>query len=652
MKVAFFSPFPPARSGIADYSESLASELQNLVELHRFSSRDGFDPSAFDLCVYQIGNNADHVAPYETALQTPGVVVLHEANLHHLICDLTIRRQNWDAYVEEAAFDSGPDARAFALRVRNLEAGPDYDGVPMLRRLASSTRAAITHSQFVLDRFSQSGFSGPAAVIPHGAALLHPDRVLFRYRLGVPLDTPLVGIFGHLKPYKRIHESLRAFRRLRRELPDAKLLLAGEPHPDLHLESTLAALGLDRHVLRPGALNLEDFNGAIGACDVILNLRYPTVGETSGTLMRAFGLARPVLVSDVGAFSELPAGTCLKIPVGGPEEDLLFEYLLLLLTAPDHAATLGRHAQSWVAHECQWPLAAQRYAAFFDQILTGSRPPRPVSAPTPPPPPEPAPAFDLTQYLRSWPAESDDSAAYREKHLERYRHTLDLTPKGGPGSKILEMGVYMQITPALSEILGYETVEGCYFGELGTESEKQIRHPNGSECRVRVRNFDAERDRFPYDDAEFNTVLCCELIEHLASDPGHLMTEIHRILKPGGHLVLSTPNATSNRALQGILLGYHPGFFTAFTHPKHPGDPRHAREYAAREVAILLQDFGFDVLRLETCEFDGPAPPELDWIDRLLERYGLPRALRGNDILGLGRKSGPIRERYPDWLYA
>src|SRR4051812_15223488 len=111
MRVAFFSPLPPARSGIADYSDALVQELRRRVELEIVSSATAnFDA---DIAVYQIGNNGYHDFVYETALRHPGVVVMHESNLHHLITDLTIKRGDWDAYVRECEYDGGPAARAF-----------------------------------------------------------------------------------------------------------------------------------------------------------------------------------------------------------------------------------------------------------------------------------------------------------------------------------------------------------------------------------------------------------------------------------------------------------------------------------------------------------------------------------------------------------
>ena len=107
-----------------------------------FSSADqAFDPSRFDVALYQVGNNGFHDFVYETALRHPGVVVMHESNLHHLIADLTIKRGDWDAYVAECEYNGGARRARSRERVRKLEVGPDYEGVPMTRRLLeASTR--------------------------------------------------------------------------------------------------------------------------------------------------------------------------------------------------------------------------------------------------------------------------------------------------------------------------------------------------------------------------------------------------------------------------------------------------------------------------------------------------------------------------------
>jgi len=652
MRVAFFSPLPPARSGIADYSEALLVSLKPLAEVEVFSdAHQAFDPAKFDIALYHVGNNGYHGFVYETAIKHPGVAVMHESNLHHLIADLTIRRGDWDGYVRECEYNGGAKAREFAERVRRLEVGPDYEGVPMTRRLLESARGIVVHSRFMAGELQAMGYGGPVAVIPHGAWIPQGDRMAYRYRLGLDEATPLVGIFGFLKPYKRITESLRAFRRLLRLAPNARMILVGEQHAEFPIEPMIRSMGLSANVRVLGFTPIAEFVGYLSACDIVLNLRYPTVGESSGTLLRSLGLGKAVMVSEIGSFQEFPDDVCLKVPVGAGEEDLIFEYLNLLVSRPEIASQLGARAKDYVARECHWDTVARHYAKFLDEVLWGRPPGLPSHEETPKPaqkgmsvPPE---------YLDGW-AVSDASRGYLSTHQTRLVKTLEITPPGAAADRILEMGAYLQITPALRSKLGYGEVRGCYYGKLGHSDHREVTSAEGERFACEIDHFDAEKDPFPYPDGHFSTVLCGELIEHLFEDPMHLMSEVNRILKSGGHLVLTTPNVASLRGISAILQGYHPGFFPAYIRPAESGEveARHSREYTPREIHKLLENSGFAVTRLETGEFRDEPHPEFGWVLHLLQRYRLETDLRGDGIYAVGRKTGPVRERYPEWLYS
>ncbi len=655
MRLAHFSPLPPKKTGIADYSEALLEQLGQWAEVRNFDDdTTGFEPAAFDAAVYQIGNNPYHAAAYQTALRYPGVAVLHEFNLHHLVAELTIKRGDWSGYLREVEYDSGPEALVHARRVQALEAGPDYEGVPMMRRILDASRAVIVHSAYMEERVRAAGFTGPLARIPHGAWIRDADRMGYRQRLGLDETTPLIGIFGFLKPYKRIPECLRAFRRLLRLQPRAKMILVGEVHPDLPLAAMIRALDLSAAVRITSFVPEDDLDGFLAACDIVLNLRYPTVGESSGTLLRALGMGRATLVSDVGSFRELPDDICLKVPVDATEEDLIFEFLNHLTCRPDACVELGSKARRWVERTCSWKTVARQYFEFLEAFLAGRefRPPAAESAPEPAA--APAPVAVAEQEILTWSGKDSAAQQYVEEHISRLQKTLAITPRGTAQDRILEMGAYFHITPSLKSRLGYGEVRGCYYGPAGRCERRTVVSEDGEEFTCDVDLFDAETDPFPYPDGHFATVLCCELIEHLTRDPMHMMAEINRILRPAGHLVLTTPNISSLRALAAILQGYHPGFFPAYLRPAAGADrtdPRHSREYTPIEIARLLADAGFEVTRLETGPFrDGPRP-ELHWVRHLLERYRLPTDLRGDGIYAVGRKTGRVRHRYPDWLY-
>jgi glycosyltransferase involved in cell wall biosynthesis/SAM-dependent methyltransferase len=651
---------PPSKSGIADYSEALAAEMATRASVSLFDGPPAsFDPSAHDVALYHIGNNPCHGFAYEIALRHPGVVVMHEANLHHLIADLTIKRGDWDAYLAEVEMNGGEAALEYALRARMLTVGPDYDGLPMTRRLLETSRGLIVHSDFVARQMRDQGFQGPIATIPHGAWIPQTDRNATRHSLGLDENTPLIGAFGYLKPYKRIAESLRALRRIIRLHPQVRMILVGEPHPEFPVQQLIATLGLTEHVRLVGFTAIDRFVEYMGACDIILNLRYPTVGETSGSLQRALGLGKAVIVSDIGSFSELPDDVCLKVPAGPDrmqeEEDFIFEYLNVLVTRPDLAHALGDRARQWVERECNWGSVADRYVDFLSQFREGRAPgcARSKQAPEPDRAPVAFPERVEPEAIEAWVA--PEAREYAGHHKSRFVHTLEMTPAGDESRAILEMGAYMQITPALKFQLGYGKVRGCYFGKLGQVDHKSIVSKNGEPFECAVDHFDAERDIYPYADASFDTVLCCELIEHLFADPMHMMSEINRILKPEGYLLITTPNLGSLRAISAILQGYHPSFFPAYIRPRKEGEEaeaRHNREYVPMEIQHLLTDSGFELMRLETGEFLDEPHPEYGWINHLLDRYHMHTTLRGDGIYALGRKSGPVKERWPAWLYS
>ncbi|MDA1313018.1 MAG: glycosyltransferase [Acidobacteria bacterium] len=708
MRLAVFTPLNPARSGIADYSEALLPHLSRLLEIEVFI--DDYEPSGwaasagikvrhhgefrvedFDAALYQVGNNPYHSYIYDAATQHPGIVVLHEFNLHHLLADVTIRRNDWDAYMSEVERSGGKTALEFARRVRALEVGPDYDGVPMNRTLIECSGALIVHSRFMVDEVLGTKREVPVKQIPHGAWIPEVDRNAARNRLGVNETTPLIGVFGFLKPYKRIAQALRAMQRLVRLDPRARMILVGEEHADLPLKRLLSQLQLEDHVRLLGYVPIEELAELIGAVDICLNLRYPTAGETSGTLLRALGLGRAVIVSDVGSFSELPDDICLKAPVDDSEVEVLTDYLSLLCSRPEFAQAMGARARYYVAEQCPWDRVAGQYAdwvrayvegragaegervknaAVTPQITeaesttaTGAETAEPVHE-------EPhsdrtfaanstangASTEDespLARYILGFCHGSQGREDYVRTHLTRLIRTLEMTPPGTDTDRVLEMGAYMHITPALKTKRGYGEVWGSYLGPPGRFDQSRVVSESGEVFECRLDLFNAERDPYPYPDGHFSTVLCCELLEHLEGDPMHMMAEINRILRPDGHLLLTTPNICSFRAAGSLLLGYHPGLFHQYVRPNEDGeaDPRHSREYAPRDVQEMFEAAGFAVERIETGPYLAGHSAEFDWVKHLMKRYQLADHLRGDVIYAVGRKTGAVAERYPSALY-
>jgi SAM-dependent methyltransferase len=235
--------------------------------------------------------------------------------------------------------------------------------------------------------------------------------------------------------------------------------------------------------------------------------------------------------------------------------------------------------------------------------------------------------------------------------MTRLVRTVQLIPQAAAEDRVLEMGCYLQITPALQKVLRYSEVRGCYLGSGGCERRVvQSRGGETFECLIDL--FDAEIDEFPYASNYFNTLICAELLEHLQYDPMHMLSEINRVLRPGGLLVLTTPNAVSLRATASVLRGSHPSFYSRYPRSDKgvATERRHAREYTPSEVSRLLTDSGFVVFHIETGQY-GKETPDLRWAADLLSGLGLSTELRGDCIYAIGRKAAIPRERFPSWLY-
>ena len=161
---------------------------------------------------------------------------------------------------------------------------------------------------------------------------------------------PLIGGFGNVNQSKRMPQLLEAFARVRAEHPGARLLLVGATSPGFDLERRLQRLGLGGDgILREGYVDERRLWELMAACDVHVSLRSPTMGETSGTAISALSLGKPLVVSDVGWFVELPDGVALQVAVGDDEVSDLAAALQLLAARPDVRATMGAAARELAA---------------------------------------------------------------------------------------------------------------------------------------------------------------------------------------------------------------------------------------------------------------------------------------------------------------
>ena len=346
--VGFYSPLPPARTGVADYSAALLEGLRRCGEVWIAPARRSRN---CDVALYHLGNNNLHAAIYRQALERPGVAVLHDAVLHHFLLGLL----EPDAYVEEFVYNYGAWNRALATELWQYRAGSASDSryfqFPMLKRIAERSRAIIVHNPAAARAVKAHAPKTPVIEVPHHFSPPEQpsEAAIARYRssLGFQAGDFVFGVFGYLRESKRLATILDVFATLRRERPESALLIAGAfVSPDL--ERALGPL-----LARPGIryrprLSEREFWMAAGAVDACINLRYPSAGETSAIAIRLMGIGKPVLVTESEECARFPADACLRVASGLEERDSLWSHLVLLTSLPGLGRGIGQRGAGYI----------------------------------------------------------------------------------------------------------------------------------------------------------------------------------------------------------------------------------------------------------------------------------------------------------------
>jgi glycosyltransferase involved in cell wall biosynthesis len=410
LRLDYVSPLPPARTGIADYSADLLPHLGERCDLRLvalpgqpvsplLSARwptvtpgelgGGSATRETRLPLYQMGNNELHRSVWEAALRVPGVMVLHDLVLHHFLLGRTLGDvpRDFAGYREQLAADHG--------WVGELAAAPARWGfvdtvvqfaLPARRGLLRTQRGVLAHSAWAVDelrtedpelRVRQVPMAvplPPAADAAAGAAL--------RARLGIPDRAPVLGSFGFQTPMKRTDVAVRAL--ARPELAAAHLLVAGEVSPHVELAGLARRLGVADRVHLRGYVDFAELEEAIAASDLCLNLRYPTAGETSASLLRILAVGRPAMVNEYAQYRDLPDTVVVKVPLADTadadgEAAAMAARLAELLAAPEALARLGEAARAHVAREHDPARAAAAIVAACVE-LADAEPPGPAPA--------------------------------------------------------------------------------------------------------------------------------------------------------------------------------------------------------------------------------------------------------------------------------
>jgi glycosyltransferase involved in cell wall biosynthesis len=329
MKIAWFTPLSE-RSAIGRASTYIVRELAKVADVELWHFEKGpvhpvhvktvFAPSAdlgrlasFDLVVYNFGNHLPfHGEIFDVSRQHPGVIILHDYVMHHFFAALYLeKRQDPAAYVAEMEHWYGVAGRMAAERSLQGERVWESDEVvnfPLVERCTEGALGVVAHSEYLLEAVRRA-FVGPTRKINLPYEMPEHHSPEGRASLNVPADALLLVTIGHVNPNKRVDAVLAAMEQ------GMHYLVAGPSDPayQKRLDRMVAERGLGGRVQFLGRVSDELLHTCLAAADVCVNLRQPAIEGASASVIEEMLYGKPVVVTDVGFYRELPGDCVVKV---------------------------------------------------------------------------------------------------------------------------------------------------------------------------------------------------------------------------------------------------------------------------------------------------------------------------------------------------
>jgi glycosyltransferase involved in cell wall biosynthesis len=266
-------------------------------------------------------------------------------------------------YYREALFDGYGKTKVVKIHFKNLKKKViefDAEQYPMCHSVSNISKRTIFHNRWSAKQVSNS------VVIPHACF----DRVevtdeticTVREKIGGVADgTTVIGMFGFVSFYKRPDKIAEAVKILGENGYDLKLVIWGNLIDDVLLGQYRDEI--DWYVT--GYLDKDEYEAGFLLTDIVINLRYPTAGESSGTLCEAMKYRKPIIVSDVNQYREFPDEVCWKVLPDNNEVNTLVSYISYLIDNKDVRNTLAENAGVYADNV----LSPDRIAKLYYDVL-------------------------------------------------------------------------------------------------------------------------------------------------------------------------------------------------------------------------------------------------------------------------------------------
>ncbi|OEU41368.1 hypothetical protein BGV40_15320 [Methanosarcina sp. Ant1] len=390
MKIAYFSPVHPQKSGISTYSTELLLALKKYTNIDLFldenvipddprirdefmfySYRD-FDKrlisEKYDKIIYHMGNNSMHEYIYHTLLKYPGITVLHDYVLHPFIQHITVFKGDSNSYLREMKNAYGEKGESIANKyVEGIHIPIDFSKFPLNEMVIRSSEKVIVHNYYVKNMLNNHSHIHVIPLGRHVVEISSQAITANRKELNLNENSTILGIFGFMNSNKRINVVLDTFKNLIEQSQDLLLLIVGDITETYRKEllQYINKLGIEKNVRIIGYVEEDMYSKYLSCVDIVVNLRFPTMGETSGTLLDAMAFKKPLVVSNIGSYKEYPDSCCWKVDVDSTERELLYEYLHELVISEKLRTKMGENAQKYIKEHHDWDRIALDYVKLI-----------------------------------------------------------------------------------------------------------------------------------------------------------------------------------------------------------------------------------------------------------------------------------------------
>jgi glycosyltransferase involved in cell wall biosynthesis len=348
LKINWFSPLPPAHSGIAhNYAMQVLPVLAKRHETILWTDQDYVAPEVesiarvahyepanppwralndADISIYHLGNHGGiHGGMWQVSRQHPGIVVLHDLCLHDFFAMVFLRTlEQPDAYLAALERWYGEEGRRAgeAFRIGGVGAETMAQQFPLTREAARGALGIVTHSHRMLEELDET----PACPV---AALDHPFAPAgdLRYqgwmaaRRATPVPPYRLVVFGYLSRNRRLDAILEALAGVP-EREQFRLEICGQLWDESHIRNEIERLRLGPLVNLRGFLPEDQVEAQLSTAHLALNLRFPSMGEASGSQLQFFDYGLPTLVTRTGWYASLPEDTTAFVRPEHDAEDI------------------------------------------------------------------------------------------------------------------------------------------------------------------------------------------------------------------------------------------------------------------------------------------------------------------------------------------